>query len=91
LLLANDWQPYYRLERCEFGNLHAVDFIVYRVLRDGVSSSNIIDGFGKSVDKSLCARVVDLPPRLVAMEDQRRVVAQKRKVVVVQSVCKVVL
>ena len=56
-----------------------MDFIVYRVLRDGVSSSNIIDGFGKSVGEFLRTRVVNLPLGLVTMEDQRRAVAQKRK------------
>jgi hypothetical protein len=50
-----------------------------RSFKDGVSSSNIIDGFGKSVDEFLCARVVDSPLGLDAIEDQRRAAAQKRE------------
>jgi hypothetical protein len=77
-LLVDDWQPNYRVERCEFGNLHAAHLVVCEILQDSVSSSRIIDGFGKSVGE-LCARVIDLPLGLGAMEDQRRVAAQKRK------------
>jgi hypothetical protein len=46
--------------------------------KDDVSSSSIIDGFGKSVGEFLRARVVDLPVGLVGMEDERRAVSQKR-------------
>jgi hypothetical protein len=76
-LLADDWQPRYRIESCEFPNLHAVHLVVYGILQDGVSSSSIIDGFGKSVGEFLRARVVDLPVGLVGMEDERAV-SQKR-------------
>ncbi len=74
-LLGDDYAAAYAVERCEFPNLRAVHFVVRGMLQEGVSSSSIIDGFGKSVGEFLRARAVDLPAALVAVEDARRTAA----------------
>ncbi|KAH8670322.1 hypothetical protein BGZ60DRAFT_33365 [Tricladium varicosporioides] len=71
-LLADDYKPQYRVERFEAPNLHAVHFVVYGILQEGVSSSSIIDGFAKSFGEFVRARVVDLPRCLVDEEQERR-------------------
>jgi hypothetical protein len=71
-LLGNDWKDKYAIERCEFRNLNAVHFVVRDILQDGVSSSSVLDGFGKSVGEFIRARIVDLPQDLVEGEAQRR-------------------
>ncbi|KAM5351019.1 hypothetical protein ACJ41O_003742 [Fusarium nematophilum] len=71
-LLADDWDDRYSVERCEFPHLHAVHFVIRGILQDGVSSSSVLDGFGKSIGEFLRARVVDLPGRLVEGEERRR-------------------
>ncbi|KAF7534536.1 hypothetical protein G7054_g6102 [Neopestalotiopsis clavispora] len=71
-LLGNDWDDKYAVERCEFRHLHAVHFVVKGILQDGVSSSSILDGFGKSFGEFLRARHVALPNQLVEMEDDLR-------------------
>ncbi|KIH90815.1 hypothetical protein SPBR_01024 [Sporothrix brasiliensis 5110] len=55
-LLGDDWRPEYAIERCEFPELRAVHILVRGLLRDGLSSSCIVDGFGKSVGE-LCGCV----------------------------------
>lgn len=81
-LLGDDWSSKYAIERCEFRDLHAVHFLIRGFLQEGVSSSSILDGFGKSIGEFLRARVVDLPIELVEREDKRRQEALK----VVQAV-----
>jgi hypothetical protein len=76
-LLGDDWSPRYSIERCEFPQLHAVHFLIRGFLQEGVSSSSILDGFGKSIGEFLRARVVDLPLVLVMKEDHRRSEAMK--------------
>ena len=71
-LLGDDWNDAYSVERCEFGNLWAVHFVVKGILQDGVSSSSIIDGFGKSFSEFLRARHVSLPRDLVQQEQKKR-------------------
>jgi hypothetical protein len=71
-LLADDWDPSYSVERCEFPNLHAVNFVIKGILQDGVSSSSVLDGFGKSIGEFLRARLVELPTDLVSAEDKKR-------------------
>lgn len=77
-LLADDWDPKYSVERCDFPNLNAVHFVIRGILQDGVSSSSVLDGFGKSIGEFLRARVVDLPVELVEVEDTKREEAMKR-------------
>ncbi|CAM1505001.1 Fc.00g106380.m01.CDS01 [Cosmosporella sp. VM-42] len=77
-LLADDWDPKYSVERCEFPNLNAVHFVIKGILQDGVSSSSVLDGFGKSIGEFLRARVVELPEKLVEVEDRCREEALKR-------------
>ncbi|KXJ90408.1 hypothetical protein Micbo1qcDRAFT_226340 [Microdochium bolleyi] len=76
-LLADDWDPRYVVERCEFAALHAVHFVVRDILQDGVSSSSVIDGFAKSFGEFLRARHVQMPADLVEEEDRRRASAIK--------------
>jgi hypothetical protein len=58
------------VERFEVEHLHAVQFVVYGILQEGVSSSSIIDGFGKSFGEFIRARVVDLLVALLELEDE---------------------
>ncbi|CAK7207436.1 hypothetical protein SEUCBS139899_010246 [Sporothrix eucalyptigena] len=74
-LLGDDWREGYKVERCEFPHLRAVHFVVRGILQDGVSSSSIVDGFGKSVGEFMRSRHVDLPMVLVEAEDARRTAA----------------
>ncbi|KAI0174485.1 hypothetical protein BJ166DRAFT_512261 [Pestalotiopsis sp. NC0098] len=77
-LLGDDWDKKYAIERCEFPLLHAVHFVVKGILQDGVSSSSILDGFGKSFGEFLRARHVDIPVALVQWEDELRARSRKR-------------
>ncbi|KAK7427221.1 hypothetical protein QQZ08_006334 [Neonectria magnoliae] len=77
-LLADDWEARYSVERCEFPNLNAVHFVIKGILQDGVSSSSVLDGFGKSISEFLRVRVVELPVELVEAEEQRRASAEQR-------------
>ncbi|KAK7408816.1 hypothetical protein QQX98_009002 [Neonectria punicea] len=77
-LLADDWDARYSVERCEFPNLNAVHFVIKGILQDGVSSSSVLDGFGKSISEFLRVRVVELPVDLVEAEEQRRAGAEQR-------------
>ncbi|KAK0388936.1 hypothetical protein NLU13_2513 [Sarocladium strictum] len=83
-LLGDDWDARYSIERCEFPQLNAVHFLIRGFLQEGVSSSSILDGFGKSIGEFLRARVVDLPVAFVEMEDRRRAEAM-RAVAAVQA------
>lgn len=71
-LLGDEWDNKFSVERCEFANIWAVHFVVKGFLQDGVSSSSILDGFAKSFGEFLRARHVDLPQKLVRLEDQHR-------------------
>lgn len=71
-LLADDWDESYTIERCEFPALWAVHFVIRGMLQEGVSSSSILDGFGKSIGEFVRARRVDLPEHLLERELTRR-------------------
>lgn len=72
-LLGRDWdEERHAVERVEFPNLQAVHFVVRGFLQEGVSSSSVLDGFGKSISEFVRARLVDLPVELVEEEDERR-------------------
>jgi hypothetical protein len=71
-LLGDDWKDKYSVERCEFGELMAVHFVIKGLLQEGVSSSSVLDGFGKSVGEFLRARHVDVPVELLEAEERRR-------------------
>lgn len=71
-LLGDDWDDRYSVERCEFPELWAVHFVVKGILQEGVSSSSVLDGFGKSFGEFLRARHVELPRNLVEKETVRR-------------------
>lgn len=75
-LLGDDWKESYRVERCEFDGLRAVHFVVRGLLMEGVSSSSVLDGFGKSVGEFVRARIVDVPKELLEDERMRRVKAE---------------
>lgn len=77
-LLGDDWDPSYQVERCEFPGLDAVHFLIRGILQEGVSSSSVLDGFGKSIGEFLRARIVELPIELVDEEDRRRQEAVER-------------
>ncbi|KAK6812553.1 hypothetical protein RU639_011740 [Aspergillus parasiticus] len=64
-LLGDDYRPEYQVERFELPHLHAVHFVTYGILQEGVSSSSIIDGFAKSFEEFVRARQVDIPVRFL--------------------------
>ncbi|KAF2651226.1 DUF1446-domain-containing protein [Lophiostoma macrostomum CBS 122681] len=76
-LLGDDWKDSYSVERCEFEDIMAVHVVIKGLLQEGVSSSSVLDGFGKSVGEFVRARFVDLPTQLLESEQRRR--AQKGK------------
>jgi len=61
-LLGKEYKGY-RIERFEAPSLFAVHFVTYGILQDGVSSSSLLDGFGKSHGEFLRAREVDIPAK----------------------------
>ncbi|TPX16855.1 uncharacterized protein E0L32_003417 [Thyridium curvatum] len=71
-LLGEDWRDKYEIVRCEFPELWAVHFVIKGILQEGVSSSSLIDGFGKSFGEYLRARHVDMPAELLESEQKRR-------------------
>ncbi|KAE8142910.1 hypothetical protein BDV38DRAFT_277723 [Aspergillus pseudotamarii] len=46
-LLGDGYQPEYHVKCFALPHLHAVDFVTYGILQEGVSNSSIIDGFAK--------------------------------------------
>lgn len=76
-LLGDDWKKGYEVERCEFEGLMAVHFVIKGLLQEGVSSSSVLDGFGKSVGEFLRARLVDIPTSLLEDESKRRALKGK--------------
>ncbi|KAG7109280.1 dehydratase NIT22 like protein [Verticillium longisporum] len=70
---GDDWDARYQIERCEFVNLQAVHFVIKGILQDGVSSSNVLDGFAKSMGEFVRARVIEMPTELVQKEAERNV------------------
>ncbi|OCK75611.1 hypothetical protein K432DRAFT_419679 [Lepidopterella palustris CBS 459.81] len=51
-LLGDDWNDKCSIERCELKHPMAVHFVIRGILQDGVSSSSILDGFGKGIGGS---------------------------------------
>ncbi|KAJ3909034.1 hypothetical protein F5879DRAFT_935023 [Lentinula edodes] len=51
----------YQITRFEMPYIHAVHFVIFGILEDGVSSSSLVDPLGKSVGEYLRAREVDVP------------------------------
>ncbi|KAJ3853584.1 hypothetical protein EV368DRAFT_73390 [Lentinula lateritia] len=51
----------YQITRFEMPHIHAVHFVIFGILEDGVSSSSLVDPLGKSVGEYLRAREVDVP------------------------------
>ncbi|KAL4981915.1 hypothetical protein BDW68DRAFT_183044 [Aspergillus falconensis] len=64
-LLGNDYRQEYRVERFELPHLHAVHFVTYGILEEGVSSSSIIVGFAKSFGEFVRARRVEIPAQFL--------------------------
>ncbi|KAH8900734.1 DUF1446-domain-containing protein [Thozetella sp. PMI_491] len=60
-LLANEVTPDVFIERCEFPQIQAVNFVVHGILGAGVSSSSKMDSLGKNLAEYLKARYVDIP------------------------------
>ncbi|PNH77223.1 hypothetical protein VD0001_g299 [Verticillium dahliae] len=77
---GDDWDAKYQIERCEFVNLQAVHFVIKGILQDGVSSSNVLDGFAKSMGEFVRARVIEMPTELVQKEAERRGIYNRRDV-----------
>lgn len=46
-LMAKDYDPRLRIERCEFPNIQAIHFVVHGLLGTGVSSTSSPDALGK--------------------------------------------
>ena len=55
-----------RVERHVLPNLWSLNFVVHRLLDEGVAASTRIDGQAKSLGEWLRARVVDVPVSLLA-------------------------
>ena len=53
-------------DRFELPNLHALNFVVYGILGDGVAASTRFDPQGKALGEWLRSRVVDIPDELIA-------------------------
>jgi hypothetical protein len=60
-LMGEDWREEYRIERCEFGGILAVHFVIYGILGDGVSSAHRLDSLGKGFADWIRSRYVDVP------------------------------
>lgn len=60
-LMGEDWREEYRIERCEFGGILAVHFVVYGILGHGVSSAHRLDSLGKGFADWIRSRYVDVP------------------------------
>ncbi|ODV90721.1 hypothetical protein CANCADRAFT_2450 [Tortispora caseinolytica NRRL Y-17796] len=64
-LIGEDWRPEFYVERVEFPNIYAVHFVIYGILDRGVSSSTILDAFGKGFADYILDREVDIPKKFV--------------------------
>jgi hypothetical protein len=60
-LMADEWSDKYRLERCELPGIQAVHFVVYGILKRGVSSSSRLDALGKGFAEYIRDRWTELP------------------------------
>lgn len=61
-----------RTERFEAANVHALNFLLYNVLRGGASRSPFIDTQGKALATALLQMPVPSPPDPAAMRRPRR-------------------
>ncbi|KAF7555018.1 hypothetical protein G7Z17_g2517 [Cylindrodendrum hubeiense] len=64
-LMADEWDDSYKLERCELPGIYAVHFVIYGILKRGVSSSARLDALGKGFAEFIRDRWVELPSMFV--------------------------
>ncbi|KAJ4417709.1 hypothetical protein N0V82_005983 [Gnomoniopsis sp. IMI 355080] len=68
LLMGQDWQDWFHIERIEFTEIQAVHFVIYGPLGRGVSSSKLLDALGKGFAEFIRAVHVPVPKRFLALE-----------------------
>jgi hypothetical protein len=56
----------YQVDRYEFPNLRALNFVIHGLLGEGLAASTRLDPQAKSLGEWLRARMVDLPAVLLA-------------------------
>ncbi|KAF7586055.1 hypothetical protein BBP40_009621 [Aspergillus hancockii] len=66
VLLGEDWDDIFAIDRMEFPQIHAVHFVVYEILGRGVSSSSRLDGVGKGFADHIRDEVIDVPSELLS-------------------------
>jgi hypothetical protein len=64
ILMGEDWDDSFSIERVEFPRIYAVHFVIYGILGRGVSSSSRLDGFGKGFADYIRDKIVEVPPGL---------------------------
>ncbi|PIB00687.1 hypothetical protein CB0940_01182 [Cercospora beticola] len=69
-LMANDYDPRLRIERCEFPNIQAIHFVVHGLLGTGVSSTSSPDALGKGFVEFLRARYIGVPRSFLTSKSQ---------------------
>ena len=78
-LLGEDWREEYLIERVEFPKIRAVHFVIYGWLGRGVSSSTILDPFGKGFADYIRDKEVQVPEKVLegANLKQKKSAAEK--------------
>lgn len=61
LLMGSEWRDEYRLERCELSGIRAVHFVIYGILKRGVSSTARLDALGKGFAEYMRDRWLEIP------------------------------
>lgn len=64
-LMGGTWQDWYYIERIELPEIKAVHFVVYGPLGRGVSSSKLLDSFGKGFADYIRDKHVPVPKRFL--------------------------
>ena len=65
VLMGDDWEDWFHVERVEFPKIRAVHFVVYGALGRGVSSSAKLDSLGKGFAEWLRAVHVPVPVKFL--------------------------
>jgi hypothetical protein len=65
-LMGEEYNNSFKIERCELHGIYAVHFVIYGILRRGVSSTARLDALGKGFAEFIRDRWVDVPEKFLS-------------------------
>ncbi|KAH0841223.1 hypothetical protein FOPE_06170 [Fonsecaea pedrosoi] len=76
-LMGKEWQDEYKLERCELPGIRAVHFVIYGILKRGVSSTARLDALGKGFAEFMRDRWLKIPVKFLHRYAESRPASHK--------------